>query len=755
MKKLIEGLRHFQENLFWERKELFERSVSGQKPQALLITCSDSRVLPETLMQADPGDLFVARNAGNLVPPPESMGGEAATIEYAIGTLGVKDLIVCGHYRCGAVKALIDIGTPKGDSPVGAWLTHATGTVSVMKEQHAELEGEAQWDKAVEVNVLVQLDNLAKHPIVAAGLAAGTIRLHAWVLRFESSEVLAYDACQKRFEPLLEMPIVHPALPAAGPDHVREATTPPSISKNSGKKQPPSWYQSLRHDIPSSLVVFAVALPLCVAIAKASGVPTASGIITAIIGGVVVGLLGGGPLQVSGPTAGLIVVILGLQEQLGIASLGIVVLLAGLIQIVSGVLRLGQWFRAVSPAVILGMLAGIGAVLLLQQFHVALDDTPAKTAIGNFVGIPRAIFHIFDGHPGHPGHLSAALIGLLTLSILLLWKRIVPTKLQSIPSVLAAVIVATATASLLNLPIQRVEFDSLSSGIHLISIPSVELLSNSTIWQIALTIAILGSAESLLTAAALDGMHSGSRTRYDRELAAQGVGNAVCGMIGALPLAGVIVRSSANLEAGAKSRWSSVFHGVWMLLFVLLTPGLLRLIPVATLAATLVLTGFRLIQTSAIRALWKESQWEGVICVIVAFTVVTIDLLTGVVLGIALSVVRLIYTFSRLRIRQRGDGANGRMTLILEGAATFLRLPKLASALEVVPPGTTLHIDFKGLSYIDHTCLTLLMNWEKQHSTTGGTLILDWETLRARFQSGTPRPRKERVLSKAFYSRPE
>ncbi len=754
MKKLIEGLRHFQENLFWERKELFERSVSGQKPQALLITCSDSRVLPETLMQADPGDLFVARNAGNLVPPPENQGGEAATIEYAIGTLGVTDVIVCGHYRCGAVKALLDIGTPNGDSPVGAWLAHATGTVDVMREKYSELEGEAKWDKAVEVNVLVQLDNLTKHPIVAAGLSAGTVRLHAWVLRFESSEVLAYDAYQQRFEPLLEMPIVHPALPSAGLDHATKSLNSPSpVSKNAETKQSPSWYQDIWSDIPASIVVFAVALPLCVAIAKASGVPTASGIITAVVGGVVVGLLGGGPVQVSGPTAGLIVVVLGLQEQLGVASLGIVVFLAGLIQIVSGLLRLGQWFRAVSPAVILGMLAGIGAMLLLQQFHVALDDAPAKTAIENFLGVPRAVFHIFDGHPGHPGHLSAAMMGLFTLTILLLWKRLVPQKLQSVPSVLAAVIVATATASLLNLPIQRVEFDSVSSGIHLINNSSTELLSNSVVWQVAFTIALLGSAESLLTAAALDGMHSGARTRYDRELAAQGVGNAVCGVIGALPLAGVIVRSAANLEAGAKSRWSSVFHGVWMLLFVLLTPGLLRLIPVATLAATLVLTGLRLIQTSAIRALWKESRWEGAICLIVACTVVVIDLLTGVILGIALSVVRLIYTFSRLRIRQRGDGSNGRMTLILEGAATFLRLPKLASALEVVPPGTTLHIDFKSLSYIDHTCLTLLMSWEKQHSATGGTLILDWETLRTRFQSATARPRKERMFSKSTHSR--
>ena len=181
MKKLIEGLRHFQEHVLWERKELFERSVQGQKPQALLITCADSRVLPETLMQADPGDLFVSRNAGNLVPPPETPGGEAATVEYAVRTLGVRDIIVCGHYRCGAVKALLDTGEAGADSSVSLWLTHALATRTVMDRDHPHLDGEARWDKAVEQNVLVQLANLARHPVVTVGLAAGTLRLHGWV----------------------------------------------------------------------------------------------------------------------------------------------------------------------------------------------------------------------------------------------------------------------------------------------------------------------------------------------------------------------------------------------------------------------------------------------------------------------------------------------------------------------------------------------------------------------------------------------
>jgi MFS superfamily sulfate permease-like transporter/carbonic anhydrase len=743
MKKLIDGLRHFQEHVLWERRELFERSVQGQKPQALFITCSDSRVLPETLMQADPGDLFVSRNAGNLVPPPDIPGGEAATVEYAVTTLGVTDIIVCGHYRCGAVKALLEAdATPKEDTPVSLWLAHALETRTVMDRDHPHLDGEERWDKAVEQNVLVQLGNLARHPVVTAGLAAGTLRLHGWVLRFESGEVVAYDPQARSFFPLLDMPAVHAAIHAPGdccrlpaPAHPARPDVPPAAAR-------PKWFQALTSDIPASLVVFAVALPLCVAIAKACGVPTAAGIITAVIGGVVGGLLGGGPLQVSGPTAGLIVILLGVGDRLGIAWVGVVVFLAGLMQIAAGFLRLGQWFRAVSPAVILGMLAGIGVVLFAQQFHVTVDDTPARSPLMNLVGIPEAFWDILDGHDGHDGHLPAALVGLLTLAVLLLWKPLAPKKLKAIPAVLVAVMAATLVTSMFGLPIQRVEFDSLLSGVKLFDFATIPgLLADSTIWQLAVTVAIVASAETLLTAAAVDGMHTGARTRYDRELTAQGVGNALCGLLGVLPMASVIVRSSANVQAGAKSRLSAVLHGVWMLAFVLLLPGLLRVIPTAALAAILVLTGIRLIQFRAIRELWKESQGEGMICIAVALTVVGFDLLAGVMLGVGLSVAKLVYTFSRLRIRRRSDSASGRMTLVLEGSATFLRLPKLAAALETLHQGVILHIDLKGLSYIDHACLSLLTDWEKQHEATGGKLVLDWETLRARFHHARPRPR--------------
>ncbi|MFO0796078.1 MAG: SulP family inorganic anion transporter [Gemmataceae bacterium] len=745
MDKLIAGLRHFREHVFWERKEVFERSAKGQKPLAMLVTCSDSRVLPDQLTQADPGDLFVHRNAGNLVPPPGSPTGEAATIEYAVRALGVTDIVVCGHYRCGAVKALLHPDDAGGMPEVRGWLAHAAGTKDVMDREHPELAGEGQWDRAVEVNVLVQLRNLAEHPVVAAGLAAGTLRLHAWVLRFESGDVLAYDPHGNRFTPLLDMPSVHPAVP------VPQGCCEPALGVSSevpAEFSPPSsaawdWRSIFRHDLPASLVVFLVALPFCLAIAKATGVPPEAGFITGIIGGLLVGSLAGSPLQVSGPSVGLVVILLDIVQKYGLERLGVVVAIAGLFQIAAGALRLGQWFRAASPAVVMGMLAGIGVVLFAQQFHVMVDDPPAREPWRNIATIPAAAWNgLTDSHDGHPEHQEAAAVGLLTLLVLVVWKVVVPTRLRVIPAVLAAVVLATGVASALNWQVQRVAFSGLSSGIRLPDVTAIPAtLADGSIWLAAAVVALVASAESLLSAVAVDRMHRGTRTRYDQELTAQGIGNAVCGALGSLPLAGGIVRSVTNVQAGARTRYATMFHGLWVLVFVLSVPGLLRLIPTAALAAIIALTGVRLVGAHAIRALWRENRAEGIICLSTAVAVVSIDLLSGVALGVALSVGRLVHTFSRLRVRRRQSSTAGRTTFVLEGTATFLRLPKLAAALETVPPGETLYLDIRGLGYIDHACMTLLVTWEKQHQDGGGRLVLDWETLRMRAQGARPRPR--------------
>lgn len=215
MRSLVHGVERFRAHVFAQNRELFERLAGGQSPQALFITCSDSRVEPSLLTQSGPGDLFVLRNAGNIVPPyAPGPSAEAATIEYALDALGVSDVVVCGHSRCGAVKALLD--GPSGDLPaVGAWLARAEPTRRVIRAAYGDRAPDEQWNVAVQENVLQQLANLRTHPAVAAKLARGALRVHAWVYKLETGEVFAYDAEAGQFRPLGETApsgIARPAL---------------------------------------------------------------------------------------------------------------------------------------------------------------------------------------------------------------------------------------------------------------------------------------------------------------------------------------------------------------------------------------------------------------------------------------------------------------------------------------------------------------------------------------------------------------
>jgi MFS superfamily sulfate permease-like transporter len=514
-----------------------------------------------------------------------------------------------------------------------------------------------------------------------------------------------------------------------------------------GSSKPAELHGSFRHDFLASIVVFLVALPLCMGIAIASGAPpdraAAIGILTGIVGGLVVGSLGGSPLQVSGPAAGLTVIVFELVREHGWAAFCIFVFLAGVIQLAAGLLKLGQWFRAVSPAVIHGMLAGIGVLIFASQFHIMVDDAPRSSGLENLLSIPEAI--VKGVYPsGNVSHDDAARIGLLTIALIVLWRPLVPKPLKVIPATLVAVVVATAATAALDLPIRQVQIpDNLFDAIQLPSAAVFEQLPAwSAVLAAAVSLAFIASAETLLCATAVDQLHGGPRTRYDRELAAQGVGNMICGLLGALPMTGVIVRSAANVEAGARSRLSAILHGAWLLLFVLLLPFVLRLIPTAALAAILVYTGYKLVSVKAVRSLWSYGKSEVAIYAATVAVIVGKDLLTGVIVGIVLSVVKLVYTFSHLNVRLETVPEEGRTILYLEGAATFIRLPKLAATLEMVPPNTELHVHFEELTYIDHACLNLLMNWERQHEATGGRLVVDWESLTACFKQFRPGNRR-------------
>jgi carbonic anhydrase len=215
VQKLVQGIHHFQVNIFRRRRELFERLAGGQHPEALFITCADSRINPNLITHTDPGDLFILRNAGNLVPPyGAANGGEEATVEFAVAGLGVEDVIVCGHSHCGAVKGLLHPEATRDMPAVRAWLRHAEATRRIMCEKYADRTGAARLTTAVEENVLVQLENLRTHPVIAAGVARGRLKLHGWVYKIETGEVFVYDPERGQFVPVAEA-LPGPVPPAA------------------------------------------------------------------------------------------------------------------------------------------------------------------------------------------------------------------------------------------------------------------------------------------------------------------------------------------------------------------------------------------------------------------------------------------------------------------------------------------------------------------------------------------------------------
>lgn len=493
-------------------------------------------------------------------------------------------------------------------------------------------------------------------------------------------------------------------------------------------------------DFLSSVVVFLVALPLAMGISLASGMPPATGLITCIVGGLIVAPIAGSRLQVSGPAAGLSVIVYEILQQHGAEKLGVIIVLAGLMQMVMGYFKLGQWFRAVSPAVVNGMLAGIGILIFASQFHVMLDDAPRSTGLMNLAGIPLSLFDRLTETSVTSAHI-AGLIGVFTIVVIILWEAIPLKQMNVIPSALVAVVSATAITAMFNLPIKHVElpeqlFSVVKIPTHWAHFWDIDILLE------AMGLALLASAETLLSAIAIDKMQPLNRTKYDKELFAQGVGNSICGMLCSLPMTGVIVRSSVNIRSGAKSRVSSFLHGLWILLLVLSFPGLLRLIPTAALAALLVYTGYKLTNFKIVKELRRADKLEVAIYFITMGAIVATDLLTGVLTGVALSIGKLVYMFSHIEIKSTVNSEN-QTTLHLRGAATFLNLPRLAESLEAVPPNTELHVHLEELDYIDHASLEMIMTWEQQHKATGGTLVIDWGTLGSMFRDRRRSPRVE------------
>ena len=468
-------------------------------------------------------------------------------------------------------------------------------------------------------------------------------------------------------------------------------------------------------DLSASVSVFLIALPLSLGIALATGAPLQAGLVAAAVGGIVAGRFGGAPLQVSGPAAGLTVVTADLIQQYGWRVTCAITVLAGIAQLALAALRVARTALAVSPAIVHGMLAGIGVTIALAQLHIVLGGTPQSSAVANVRALPSQLAQL------HPAALS---VSLLTVGTLLLWPRI-PGRagriVRKIPAALAAVAGATAFALIAGLSLPRVDLPSWSNH----ALPVMPEGPGLGILAAVLTVTLVGSVESLLSAVAVDKLAAArkkpavriARARLDRELAGQGAANVVSGALGGLPVTGVAVRSSANVSAGAVSRNSTMLHGLWIVLAALLLVPLLGLIPLAALAALVMVVGFQMVNITHLCSVKRNR--EMLVYAVTMTGVVVTGVLEGVMIGIAVAVAVALHRLTRTRITVEEQEAGLRVRV--RGQLTFLAVPRLSRMLGQVPQGTACVVELDG-SFMDHAAYEALHDWQTSHVAQGGTV---------------------------------
>jgi MFS superfamily sulfate permease-like transporter len=483
-------------------------------------------------------------------------------------------------------------------------------------------------------------------------------------------------------------------------------------------------FANLKSDFASGLVVFLVALPLCLGIAMASGAPLFSGIISGVIGGLVVGYLSKSHLSVSGPAAGLTAIVLTAITNLGAFDLFLTaVFIAGLIQLALGFIKAGSISNYFPTNVIEGMLAGIGIIIILKQMPHAFgydSDFEGDQAFfqpdgGNTLTSLLGIVNYIQ--------LGAIIITVLSLVILIAWDK-VPflKKLKLIPGALIAVILgvllneifistgsslAIAKEHLVSLPIPS----SLEEFKQIIVTPNFSGITNPQVWIVGLTIAIVASIETLLCIEAADRMDVHKRyTDTNVELKAQGIGNIISSLFGGLPMTSVVVRTSANNNAGAKSKMSAIIHGILLLLSVLIIPAILNKIPLATLAAILLLVGYKLAKPSTLKHFWEKGKYQFIPFIATLTAVVFTDLLKGVALGMIISIIFVLkgnmQRAYKFRKEEYHDGDVIHIELAQE--VSFLNKAAIKSTLNDIPENSKVIIDAKDTVYIAHDILDLI-----------------------------------------------
>lgn len=484
------------------------------------------------------------------------------------------------------------------------------------------------------------------------------------------------------------------AVPVTGPDDPESSSRSRSI---------------LRYDLPASLVVFLVAVPLSIGIAVASGAPIMAGLIAAVVGGILAGALGGSALQVSGPAAGLTVVVAELVAQFGWVLTCTITVGAGALQILLGLSKIARHALAISPVVVHAMLAGIGVTIALQQIHVLLGGESESSAVENLLAIPTSVAD---------GQWPSILVGGVVIVLMLLWPRL-PGVTSRIPAALVAVIVATAISVFMDLDVERIDLPG--NLIEALSLPALPDGQWAGIATGVLTIALIASVESLLSAVAIDKMHTGPRTNFDRELLGQGAANMVSGAAGGLPVTGVIVRSASNVKAGAKSRASAMMHGVWILVFSIFFVSVVELVPFAALAGLLVMIGVQLIKLADIRIARKTGDIA--VYAVTVVGVVALNLLEGVLIGLALAIFLVLrrVVFAHVHANETVDGT---WRVHMQGSLSFLSLPRLTRVLSSVPAQSTVRVEL-AVDFLDHAVHDHLHEWVRQHELGGGNVTIE------------------------------
>ncbi|MBS1628659.1 MAG: SulP family inorganic anion transporter [Bacteroidetes bacterium] len=494
---------------------------------------------------------------------------------------------------------------------------------------------------------------------------------------------------------------------------------------------------TLRKDALSGIIVFLIALPLCLGIAQASGAPLFAGIISGIVGGIVVGLLSKSQVSVSGPAAGLIAIVVSAIQGFGAFETFLcAVVVAGLVQLLLGLIRAGSIANYFPSNVIEGMLAGIGLTIIIKEFPNAMGFVKGSAVAGIEAGEPGSSWTAIRTFFQHI-EPAALIISFLGISLLALWSTKAFKKWSLLPAGLLVVLLATAINEVFLLlgnglalgPAQLVQLqvpDSAAGFLSQFRLPDPMGFLNPEVWKTGIVIAIVASIETLLCIEATDGMDPHKRyTSGNAELRAQGIGNTLSGLIGGLPITSVIVRSSANIHAGAETKKSTIIHGLMLLVCVATIPTMLNHIPKAALSAILIYTGYRLCRPATFRHMWQGGLAQFIPFVATAVAVVALDLLKGVGIGLAISIFYMLRQNLRVPFfYKRSIYSKGELIrLTLSEEVSFLNKAAIKQTLKKIPSGASVIIDARHSEYIDFDVLNIIRDFAKTHAPEAGIKV--------------------------------